>query len=121
MSESPIWDMDEDGYPSEESESNWDSLDIMAIGPKEAAKFLVDIFPKLNLGCASISLNKKKDDFGHLNWIILFSTGGWSGAETVIYCILRQFWIRHFHWSWRKGGHYQFRVPVNLIEEKKNK
>ena len=44
--------------------------------------------------------------------LIHFSTGGWSGAESIIALIQRRVDLRYHMLSWRRGGHYVFEVPA---------
>lgn len=48
--------------------------------------------------------------------LIEFSTGGWSGAESIIALIERRFDLSHFMMSWKRGGHFVFEIPVRYLE-----
>lgn len=42
-----------------------------------------------------------------------FSTGGWSGNESIVAAIEKNQWLQMVGaWSWRRGGHYEYRFPV---------
>ncbi|HEU4804198.1 MAG TPA: hypothetical protein VFS91_00055 [Nitrobacter sp.] len=47
---------------------------------------------------------------------IKFSTGGWSGAESVIALIERRFDMCHFMYSWKRGGHFVFEIPTRFLK-----
>lgn len=47
--------------------------------------------------------------------VISFSTGGWSGAESIASLIERRFDLSYFMQSWRRGGHYVFEIPVGYL------
>lgn len=106
------WFEIDDGYPTDVAV---DRFVAMEFSLQDADKFLLNDFPKICsvLPCASI--DKKSCDPETLHptpyWRISFSTGGWSGCETLIGAMLGHFWIKHRQWSWRRGGHYQFLVP----------
>ena len=41
-----------------------------------------------------------------------FSTGGWSGNESIVHEIERNMMVQMIGaWSWRRGGHYEYRFP----------
>jgi hypothetical protein len=43
----------------------------------------------------------------------VFSTGGWSGNESVIEAIQENLMVESLGaWSWRRGGHYEYRFPL---------
>jgi hypothetical protein len=42
-----------------------------------------------------------------------FSTGGWSGNESIVSAIEANMILQMVGvWSWRRGGHYEYRFPV---------
>lgn len=42
----------------------------------------------------------------------VFSTGGWSGNESVAGAIKENLLLEMLGaWSWRRGGHYEYRFP----------
>jgi hypothetical protein len=43
-----------------------------------------------------------------------FSTGGWSGNEEIVAAIEANAMLQMLGaWSWRRGGHYEYRFPVD--------
>jgi len=62
--------------------------------------------------CCSCWITRGKDIMGKPVHRINFSTGGWSGAESIIRLIERRIDLQHAMLSWRRGGHYVFEVPV---------
>ena len=48
------------------------------------------------------------------------STGGWSGNEETINAIISNFWLRNLlgYSQWNIGGHYKFKIPVKSAMQK---
>jgi len=45
----------------------------------------------------------------------VFSTGGWSGNESIVAAIEANQIVQMVGaWSWRRGGHYEYRFPDAL-------
>jgi hypothetical protein len=43
----------------------------------------------------------------------VFSTGGWSGNESIVAAIEANQMLQMLGaWSWRRGGHYEYRFPA---------
>lgn len=42
----------------------------------------------------------------------VFSTGGWSGNESIVGAIERNTVLQMGAWTWRRGGHYEYRFPL---------
>lgn len=106
-------DWDSDGYPELTSSSHVVDPFLLR-DTKEAWEWL-----KHNLEtcayncCASVETVETTNVIGNPCQHIYFSTGGWSGAETLIHIIEGQFWASHLMLQWRKGGHYIFESPPN--------
>lgn len=46
----------------------------------------------------------------------VFSTGGWSGNESIVAAIEANREVMLGAWSWQRGGHYDFRFPADEQE-----
>ena len=66
--------------------------------------------------CCSCKVNRSTDDFGKPVHRIYFSTGGWSGAESIVALINRRADLKRLMLSWRRGGHYVFEIPIRKPE-----
>lgn len=45
-----------------------------------------------------------------------YSTGGWSGNESLIYALLNNFLFKSaWYYSWQRGGHYVFRIDPRAV------
>jgi len=43
----------------------------------------------------------------------VFSTGGWSGNESIVGAIEKNQMVQMIGaWPWRRGGHYEYRFPL---------
>ena len=50
----------------------------------------------------------------------VFSTSGWSGNESLVEAIEANALLQVIGaWSWRRGGHYEYRFP-DVVPEKEN-
>lgn len=46
------------------------------------------------------------------------STGGWSGNEDLIIALEKNTWFSIIApWSWRRGGHYVYRIPLEKNDD----
>ena len=53
------------------------------------------------------------DMFDHPCLRYVFSTGGWSGNESIVEAIEANQMLQMIGaWSWRRGGHYEYRFPT---------
>lgn len=105
----------EEGYPSEEWIDKFNSLPPGSIRPNEADDFLVNRLPEIakTISCMQVIIGDAKDDYGDRPLKrIEYITGGWSGAEDLIGAMLSQFWIKHRHSLWKRGGYFVFEVPA---------
>jgi hypothetical protein len=115
----PSVEWDDDGYPLAESDdfAGWDNLSLDFV---KAARFLLDELPfAATQCCCACSVEDGFDElFGDRRVKrIEFSTGGWSGAESLIGFIESRLDTRHFMLSWRRGGHYVFEIPKRFYAE----
>lgn len=111
MSEWPGIEYD-DCYPVDEG-----FADFTATEPKlsfeDAGAWLLRELPRAaEFMCCSCRITRGKDIMGKPVDRIHFSTGGWSGAESIIALIGRRIDLHHMLVSWRRGGHYVFEVLV---------
>jgi len=99
--------MDSEGYPDEfelERIEKWDVNDF-----PELLNYIED----LHIYKDYIERRIVKEDYKPyrplLEWH--FSTGGWSGNESLIYALLKNWMFKvMWYYSWRTGGHYVFRI-----------
>ena len=97
------------GYPSDdelEKVKKWDSVH----DPWGLIDFLETIWNWPDWG---IRKKKGRTDYFKKPCIHLYiSTGGWSGNESIISALQSNvFWI--FWISSRRGGHYEFEIPLD--------
>jgi len=111
----------EEGYPSEKWIEAFDALNGLAINWNDAADFLVNQLPKIaqTISCMQVIVTDAKDHIFEDKDIkrIEYITGGWSGAEDLIDVLLKQFWIRHYHSKWERGGYFVFEVDVDRLPQ----
>lgn len=98
-----------DGYPTEDSLTSFNSAKV---SHEDAGRVLRLEMAKCAQNCCASYSEEPGISLGRTVILCHFSTGGWSGAEDVMEALLTQFWIRHYHVEWRRGGHYLFEVPV---------
>lgn len=102
----------EDCYPVDEDFTAF-TLTELPLSFKDAGAWLLSELPRASEHmCCSCDITRGKDRFGKPVRRIKFSTGGWSGAESIIALINRRVDLEHHMVSWRRGGHYVFEVPV---------
>ena len=104
----------EEGYPAEAWIDSFESMPVTAFGPTQAEDFLVRQLPRIaeTISCMQVTVSDARDDYrGAPLKRIEYITGGWSGAEDLIHAMLGQFWIKHFHTLWKRGGYFVFEVP----------
>lgn len=112
----------EEGYPAEPWIDAFNALHITAFNPQEAADFLVNRLPELkkSISCMSVEIAEGKDRWTNAPLTLVeYHTGGWSGAEDLIEAMLGQFWIRHYHTTWHRGGHFYFEVPDSALPSRR--
>jgi hypothetical protein len=103
----------EDGYPADEDFVAWGNVTSPPLSFDEAGKWLLRELPRAaEHMCCSCKVTKTRDRFGKAIHRIHFSTGGWSGAESIIGLINRRVDMHHLMESWQRGGHYVFEIPI---------
>lgn len=112
---SVVWD--DDGYPVAEEDgfAQWRALppDLT-----KAARFLLDELPFAATRCCCSCWIEDAYDIRYRNRPlrrIHFSTGGWSGAESLMALIESRYDTQHFMELWRRGGHYVFEIPKRIF------
>jgi hypothetical protein len=112
----PAIEWDDDGYPVGEDDDFADYASL-PLDFEAAARFLLAELPAAATQCCCWC--EVTDDVDYMGGKqvrrITFSTGGWSGAESLIAFIERRMDTAHFMVSWRRGGHYVFEVPKRLL------
>ena len=102
----------DDGYPEDEQFSRFDGAPLDF---HKAAQWLLDELPRAcDFMCCWCDITDGTDISGRPCKLISFSTGGWSGAESIIALIESRFDMRHFMLSWKRGGHYVFEIPARF-------
>lgn len=99
-------------YPVDEdfSEFTRDKLDLSF---DDAGEWLLRELPRAaEHMCCSCWITRGKNIMDRPVHRIHFSTGGWSGAESIIRLIERRIDLHRLMLSWRRGGHYVFEVKV---------
>lgn len=107
----------EGGYPVAEDD-DFQAWSRFPLNFEQAAAFLLRELPAaMENCCASCTIEDAFDDVICSSPVkrISFSTGGWSGAESLIGFIEKRFDTNHFMVSWRRGGHYVFEIPVRYL------
>jgi hypothetical protein len=109
MEQWPEIEYDDDGYPTDESIA---AIESLPLDFKKARMFAKRELERCaEICCASYDEDNAIDIVGKPVIHASFSTGGWSGAETLIGLIQRRHDIAHSMLSWRRGGHYVFEFP----------
>lgn len=107
-----------EGYPAEEWIDRFEALPFTTITPAEAADFLVNRLPEVakTISCMQVRVADAKDEYSDRPMKrVEYITGGWSGAEDLIGAMLGQFWIKHYHSLWKRGGYFVFEVPASAL------
>ena len=104
---------DEAGYPDDASIEKIPDLVFhdFEVEVEPAWNFLKRVLQECaNNNCSSFSLDVFKDPWRTSeDEEITFTTGGWSGAESLIYAIEKNVWLSQYLYTWRRGGLYVFR------------
>jgi hypothetical protein len=99
-------------YPVDEDFADFTATEP-ALSFKNAGEWILRELPRASEHmCCSCRITRGRDILGKPVHRITFSTGGWSGAESIIGLINRRIDLRRHMLSWRRGGHYVFEVAV---------
>ena len=102
MTSWPALEWDGHGYPEEAS---IEAIRALPLNFNKAGEFVRNELTACAEVCCASYEEETADDgtvIGH------FSTGGWSGAESLMGLIESRFDASYFMMSWRRGGHYTF-------------
>lgn len=108
----------EEGYPSDAWIDRFNTMPSFGIKPAQAADFLINRLPDIakTISCMQVRVEDAKDDYSDRPLKrVEYITGGWSGAEDLIEAMLCQFWIKHYHSLWKRGGYFVFEVPESAL------
>lgn len=108
----------EEGYPVDEGFGHFCRHDP-PLDFHRAAHWLLTELPRAaeNMACAYCKVTDGVDEITDSPIkLIEFSTGGWSGAESIIGLIERRFDMAHLMHSWKRGGHFVFEIPAYLLK-----
>jgi hypothetical protein len=104
---------DADGYPTEET------LERIRTWPTATLADMAAAMDFAGLAWSYPDLWKCDPDFRDPKWPsfprrrYVFSTGGWSGNESIVGAIEANQMLQMIGaWSWRRGGHYEYRFPL---------
>jgi len=102
-------DLDDDGYPTEESLAQ-----VKSLNSKDAESFLVNTLPTLDLPYLVVtkSLVPSKHFRNKSLIIIEFHTQGWSGNEDLIAAMEANPFLSMRLSKWERGGHWTYEVPA---------
>lgn len=99
--------IDEDGYPTEGTLERIRTFDPFTGDLEEFIEYLMDNWQNGYIP----KYNKKKH-------ILKLSTGGWSGCESIITALQKNFAFWTLFWySHVRGGHYEFRDLIDRREK----
>ena len=108
---------DKDGYPTEET------LERIATWPIET---VADMHAAMDFAGSAWSYPDRWETFEEINAtnpaaperVYRFSTGGWSGNESIVGAIERNLVLQMMGaYSWQRGGHYVYRFPAREFGE----
>ena len=107
-------DVDDDGYPSEDSLMDIAGGSVFIRDDVDAGKrWMLETFPKLaaEIGHGRCEIEDGVDFLGRPKKVIHYSTHGWSGCEDFICAVLSNPMLSLLYYaSWCRGGHYTFEV-----------
>jgi len=104
--------MDSEGYPTEMELNrieNWDIKDF-----PELLNYIEDLHIYKNYINRKVIKEWYRKNTPILEWT--FSTGGWSGNESLMYALLET-WMFKSLWyhSWQRGGRYVFHIDPRQV------
>jgi hypothetical protein len=105
--------MNTDGYPEAHeliAIKTWHPIDFLGL-----IDFIQERWAFASSGRFSKKWEKEKY-YGKPELVVKMSTAGWSGNESIIDSLLEnKLFTALWYYSWRRGGHYVFRInPFNV-------
>jgi hypothetical protein len=107
--------MDEHGYPEE---TEFERIKTWDFREKTVQNFLAEIERLWHWPDWGFKLEKEghKNVLGNPAWRLILHTGGWSGNESIVVAMEKNFIFWTMTWlSSRRGGHYEFEIAVPLF------
>jgi len=101
--------LDDEGYPTNECLEYLSDHDNFS-SPHEIIDLLDEIWWMPDWGITRKGAHT--DKFKRRVFTYYISTGGWSGNESIINALKKNFMFWHYWRESRAGGHYKFRFPV---------
>lgn len=110
-------EFDKDGYPTDETLKRIETWPIVTL---EDAYRAMDFAGRAwsypdRWKCQPRWRSQSRFDLKRLVRRYVFSTGGWSGNESVVGAIEANTMLQMLGaWSWRRGGHYEYRFTIDV-------
>lgn len=101
---------DADGYPTEETLQRIEAWTIETFRDFEAVMDFVGRAWRYEAWTKESQWKGEGELFPKLRYV--FSTYGWSGNESLVTALESNTMVQAIGaWSWRRGGHYEYRFP----------
>lgn len=113
MTMTPTPDFDADGYPTEGTLDAIRDWPIDTLADMEAAMDFAGSAWRYDAWSKERGWTDP-DDGNRPRVRYVFSTYGWSGNESIVDAIEGNQMLQMIGaWSWRRGGHYEYRFPMD--------
>ena len=104
---------DKDGYPTDETLERIRTWDIKTMRDAAEAMDFAGSAWSYPDRWECIERWEDPDWPSHPKRVCRFSTGGWSGNESIVDAIEGNQMLQMLGaWSWQRGGHYEYRFPL---------